>query len=92
MVQLGNPAQVKAPYPRVTLVPPAALTQASGLVLHGFLTQQGTFRELQAVGRDQASGAAEIIATLRQWEFRPAVRDGVPIEIEVVITVPGSRG
>ena len=89
VVQLGNPGPVKAPYPKVTVLPPApALPRTARMVLHGFLTEQGMLRDLRMIGEDQKHGEAQIIPYLQQWEFRPAARDGRAIEVEVVLTIP----
>jgi hypothetical protein len=87
VVQLGNPVPVKAPFPRVTVLPPL-VQRRSRLVLHGFLTEQGSLRGLNAIVPDQQQRAAELIPYLQQWEFRPATRDGRSVEIEIVLIVP----
>ena len=30
-----------------------------------------------------------LVPSLRQWEFRPAKRDGQPIAVEVLLIIPG---
>jgi hypothetical protein len=30
----------------------------------------------------------EVIQDLESWEFKPATRDGVPVDVEVVIEIP----
>jgi hypothetical protein len=89
VVQLGNPGPLKAPYPKVTVLPPAPLlSQNARMVLHGFLTEEGLLRNLKIIVEDQKHSGAQIIPYLQQWEFRPAARDGRAIEVEVVLTIP----
>lgn len=88
VIQLGNPAPVKAPYPRITVVPPVEATRDKLTILHGFLTEKGQFRSLQAVRAEDEVLLARLEPLLSQWEFRPAMRDGVPIEIEVLLVLP----
>jgi hypothetical protein len=90
VVQLGNPTQVKAPYPKVSIVPPQpSMPNHSRLVLHGFITDHGVFRELDTVRHDDKQAAAHILPYLQQWRFRPATRDGQAVEVEILLIVPG---
>jgi hypothetical protein len=90
-IQLGNPAPVKAPFPRVTLLPPADfLPKTARTILHGFLNDTGLFEELRAVSTEDGDVGALLAPFLHEWEFRPATRDGVPIEIEILLVVPPS--
>jgi hypothetical protein len=87
VVVLDNPTPIRAPYPRVTVVP--AISQATAeAVLHGFLTAQGMFRALQAVNKADTLLLSRMEPYLAQWEFRPATRDGQPIELEIILVVP----
>jgi hypothetical protein len=88
VVLLDNPAPIKAPYPRVTVAPAFLQTTGRPAVLHGFLTTQGTFRALRPVDNADASLLSKIEPYLAQWEFRPATRDGRPIELEILLVVP----
>jgi len=90
-IQLGNPAPVKAPFPRVTLLPPEDfLPKTARTILHGFLNDTGQFEELRAVRTEDGDVGALLAPFLHEWEFRPATRDGVPIEIEILLVVPPS--
>lgn len=46
--------------------------------------------ELAAQGgaRDPRESAA-LLAVLEQWEFRPAMRQGKPVRIEILLAIPG---
>jgi hypothetical protein len=85
-IQLGNPAPVKAPYPRITVVPP--LPGRERIMLHGFVTDLGHFRDLRIVSGMAVAEEYMILALLKHWVFRPATRDGVPVTVEVVLVMP----
>jgi hypothetical protein len=85
-IQLGNPAPVKAPFPRITVVPPLPGTER--IVLHGFVTDLGEFRDLRVVAGADIADQYMIVPLLKRWIFRPATRDGAPVTVEVVIVMP----
>jgi hypothetical protein len=89
-VQLGNPAPVKAPYPRITVVPPVGGNDR--ITLHGFITATGAFRNLRVVVGEKLATDLMVLPLLSRWTFRPATRDGRPIEVEVVLVIPRGRG
>jgi hypothetical protein len=84
---------VKPPYPLLMMVPEAAvLSKTTRTVLYGFITSAGRFRELQAVRSDDEEFAVKLIPFLKNWEFRPATRDGRPVEVELLLVVPSAGG
>jgi hypothetical protein len=90
-VNLGNPAPVGAPYPMVTIRPPEDWQHGSGyLLVHGFLDEAGHLRNMTVLSNhDQASPTTgAILEYLAYWEFRPAVVDGQPVKVEVILAVP----
>ncbi len=91
IVKLGNPTPLAAPYPVTTLRPPGDWRKGNGyLLVHGFLDTAGRFRDLSVVADpDNASNQGEsLLEYLAQWEFRPALQDGRPVLVEVVLAVP----
>ena len=91
VVYLGNPVPVKAPYPRKTTLPPLnMLPSTRRAILHGYLDETGRFKNLKAIGGEVKSTGA-ILPFLAAWEFRPATRDGKPIEVEVLLGIPPFR-
>ncbi|MCC6858857.1 MAG: hypothetical protein IT158_09855, partial [Bryobacterales bacterium] len=90
VIQLGNPRPVLAPYPRIMLVPPlSTLVRLERTILHGFITVQGQFRELKPVRKEDEGFFSRIGSFLKTWEFRPATRDGLPVEVEMLLIIPG---
>ncbi len=88
VIHLGNPAPLKAPYPRVTLIPARSEMPALGrLIYHGFINKQGRFEELEKVRGEEEKGQ-KIQSYLATWEFRPATQDGVPVRVEFLLIIP----
>jgi hypothetical protein len=91
VVQLGSPSPLKAPFPRLTMIPrPEEFVSKSRAFLHGFLTESGQFRALGAIRAEDAEMVAQLIPYLEKWEFRPATRDGKPVEVELLLVVPAA--
>ncbi|MBI2681440.1 MAG: hypothetical protein HYX25_10615 [Candidatus Solibacter usitatus] len=91
IVKLGNPTPLAAPYPVTTLRPPGDWRKGNGyLLVHGFLDTAGHFRDLSVVpDPDSSSNQGEaLLEYLAQWEFRPALQDGRPVLVEVMLAVP----
>jgi len=94
LVQLGNPTPVRAPYPMVTLRPPEDWRHgADYLLVHGFLDESGRFRDMKILPSRHPTlpTTGALLQYLAHWEFRPAVQDGHPVKIEVLLAVPPDR-
>jgi hypothetical protein len=90
-VNLGNPAPVGAPYPMVTIRPPEDWQHGTGyLLVHGFLDEAGRLRNMTVLSNQQPASptTGAILEYLAYWEFRPAVVDGQPVKVEVILAVP----
>lgn len=88
VVQLGNPAPIAPPYPQFTIVPPVNGNRSQIAVLHGFVTDKGQFRALEATRAEDEPLLRTLESHLAQWLFRPATRDGVAIEVEILLLLP----
>jgi hypothetical protein len=91
VVKLGNPEPVGAPYPTVTVRPPEDWRHgADYLLVHGFLDESGRFREMKILQSSQPASPTtdELLQYLAYWEFRPALQDGRPVKVEVILAVP----
>ncbi len=90
VIQLGNPKSVIAPYPQVTYVPDKKLaTTDKHILVHGQIDTSGQLQGLRMVGNREL--ASEIIPILSRWKFRPAARDGKPIQVEILLAIPAQR-
>ena len=88
-VYLGSAAPLKAPSPRLTLLPPVTmLPRTSYIMVHGFLDKSGQFKDLTVLRAPEGEIAEMLLPQLRLWVFRPATRDGVPVMIEVLLAIP----
>ena len=92
VVTLDAPAPVKAPYPLVTVMPPAAQEPRSEPVLvHGFLDTAGKFKGLKLLQEPSRDFRWQLVPFLEQWQFRPGTRDGVPVLLEILLVIPANR-
>jgi hypothetical protein len=88
-VYVGDATPVTAPFPISTVVPNSVLGQTArekNIIFHGYLTTAGDFRAMDS--RDQSTAARQIASLLAQWKFRPALKDKVPTEVEILLVVP----
>lgn len=82
-------AEVAAPFPAITVRPPApVMPKASYVVVHGFIDLKGEFQDLEVVGSRFASLLPMLKPSLNKWRFRPASRNGKPIQVEVLLLIP----
>jgi hypothetical protein len=94
LVNLGNPGPMSAPYPAVTVRPPEDWQHGSSyLLVHGFLDESGRLRDMKILDsqNQQAPTTDALLEYLPYWEFRPAVVDGHPVKVEVILAVPPDR-
>jgi hypothetical protein len=88
-VNIGSPAPVKAPFPLVTVLPPATmLPRTSYIFVHGFVDASGQLKDLAIMRAPNARIRELILPELLQWQFRPAVRDGAPVTVEILLAIP----
>ncbi len=89
VITLSSVAPVAAPYPLHMVRPLVAMpSYQKYLLVHGFVTDRGRVERLRIVdpGSQQVDDA--VLASLIEWEFRPATRDGQPTAIEFLLAIP----
>lgn len=87
MDEAGGP--LSAPFPSITVRPPSPiLPKAAYVMLHGYINPQGEFHELEVIGSRFRSLLPMLKPTLSKWRFRPASRDGKPVQVEVLLLIP----
>jgi hypothetical protein len=60
----------------------------SMIILHGTIHEDGGVSDLTVLqGREPIDNAAAIAAFLR-WKFRPALRAGIPVTLEILVGIP----
>jgi hypothetical protein len=84
----GSATPLDAPWPFLMLRPDLANSGADALMLHGLVNTDGRFEKLALVLPAGFPQKDLLVSSLRQWEFRPAKRDGQPIAVEVLLIIP----
>jgi hypothetical protein len=88
VVRLGTASPLSAPYPRVTLRPAVRPRPGRYVMVHGAVTAAGRFEGLRILGTTDPYETEIVLSVLEQWEFRPAMRDGAPLKVEVLLAIP----
>ena len=86
----GTVARLDAPWPynivRPNLAPGSV--DADVLMIHGFIDESGRFQGLSVAFPPAFPRAQFVLDALKQWQFRPAMQDGQPIRVEVLLIIP----
>jgi len=90
-VYVEAPAPISPPYPVHTAVPNSIIGElrSAPLTFHGFITAAGVFRDMAPVQSGRSS--QQLAATFEEWRFRPARKDKLPVEIEVLLILPAAK-
>ncbi|RPI20112.1 MAG: hypothetical protein EHM65_00260 [Acidobacteriales bacterium] len=89
VVNIGNPSPLKAPLPLVTVLPPVTMLPRNGyIIVHGSLNASGQLTNLVVMRAPNAKMNEMILSELGKWQFRPAVRDGAPVTVEILLAIP----
>jgi hypothetical protein len=86
----GTVAHLDAPWPYSIVRPnlePGSI-DADALMIHGYVNQAGRFETLTVLFPEGFPKAQFVLAALQQWQFRPAVQDGQPAKVEVLLIIP----
>jgi hypothetical protein len=70
---------------------PARSTEALGgqlIVLRGAISEDGTVADLVVLSGARTSLDLLAAGAFRQWKFRPAMRSGKPIRVEILVGIP----
>jgi hypothetical protein len=88
--EAGNVMQLSAPWPFNIVRPSngAGEMEADALMVHGFVNTDGRFEGLNILVPPDYEGAAVMLKSLQQWEFRPAVQNGQNVKVEVLLIIP----
>ncbi len=90
VVRLAQPSPLVAPYPKVTYLPTLQRRSNSYLLIHGYLGPDGRLENLRALRSADREEAVAVLPVLEQWEFRPAMREGRPVRVEILLAIPRS--
>ena len=61
--------------------------QLGVLIVEAIIGRNGKLRDLKVLKGPQNSYTREALAAIQQWEYKPATRKGVPVDVYIVITV-----
>ncbi|HXJ41534.1 MAG TPA: hypothetical protein VNH18_19805, partial [Bryobacteraceae bacterium] len=86
----GGAQPVEAPWP-YKIVRPDDLGNSNRdyVIVHGILNSDGHFEQLALLFPMELARKDLLMNSLKQWTFRPAARDGVPSDIEILLIIPG---
>ena len=86
----GNAAHLAAPWPYTIVRPnlPLEDLNSDALMVRGIVTVAGKFETLALAFPPRFPQTEFLLASLRQWEFRPAMQGGHPTAVEVLLIIP----
>ena len=58
------------------------------IVLHGILREDGTVSDLKVLQGVEAIRDAAASAAFARWKFKPALRAGAPVALEILVGIP----
>lgn len=86
----GVISRVDAPWPYNIVRPNLDIdpSESEAIMVHGFVNQSGHFEGLKVVFPPQFPETQFVLASLGQWQFRPASRNGQVARVEVLLIIP----
>lgn len=86
----GRVSRMEAPWPYDILRPnlQSRDVNADALMVHGILNQAGRLESLAVAFPSGFRYASFVLHALRQWQFRPALRNGQATPVEVLLIIP----
>jgi hypothetical protein len=85
----GRTQPVEAPWPYLVVRPDELGTSnREYVIVHGILTTDGRLDQLTPVFPQNLERRDLLMSSLKQWTFRPATRDGVPSDVEILLIIP----
>jgi hypothetical protein len=89
----GTISRLEAPWPYNIVRPNLEIdpSESEAILVHGYVDQSGHFEGLKVVFPPQFSETPFILASLGQWQFRPASRNGQLARVEVLLIIPEER-
>ncbi len=89
VVAKGSATSIDAPWPFLILRPefPNAL-EPDYVIIRGQITAAGHFEKLVLLLPKELTHGAVLLSSLDKWQFRPAARDGQPIDVDILLIIP----
>jgi len=89
----GSISHLDAPWPYNIVRPNLGIdpSESEAIMIHGYVNQSGHFEGLKVVFPPQFPEIQFVLASLQQWQFRPAARNGQLARVEVLLIIPEER-
>lgn len=86
----GSVSRIDAPWPYNIVRPNLEIdpSESEAIMVHGFVNKSGHFEGLKIVFPPQFPQTQFVLASLEQWQFRPAARNGQLARVEVLLIIP----
>ena len=86
----GSISRLDAPWPYNIVRPNLNIdpSESETIMVHGFVNQAGHFEGLKVVYPPQFPQTQFVLASLDQWQFRPAARNGQLSRVEILLIIP----
>ncbi len=86
----GSISRLDAPWPFNIVRPNLDIdpSESEAIMVHGYVNQSGHFEGLKIVFPPQFPQTQFVLASLEQWQFRPAARNGQLARVEVLLIIP----
>jgi hypothetical protein len=85
----ADPGHLDAPWPYdITRPSIDADAETDAIMVHGIVNAKGRFESLAVVFPTELSETAFLLRALSLWQFRPALRNGQPSPVEVLLIIP----
>lgn len=88
----GEAPRLSAPWPYVILRPNLVTPNTDGILVHGLLNATGKLEKMALVFPTEFADAKFILDSLKQWDFRPAMKNGQAAAVEVLLIIPTDDG
>jgi hypothetical protein len=82
-----DPSRPDAPWPYDMMRPNLAYKDV--VLVHGFVNTSGRFEQLSVAYPPGFAEAEMLLHALKRWEFRPAMNQGQPATVEILLIIPG---
>lgn len=84
----GTMVRPDAPWPYAIERPNLEDSNADTIIIHGFVNVAGRLEQLSFVFPTDFPNPDFMLGALRRWQFRPAMQNGEPVLIEVLLIIP----
>jgi len=83
----GDGSRPDPPWP-YDMMRPSLGTYRDVVLVHGFVNTDGRFAQLSVAYPPGFFETDLLLRSLKKWEFRPAMKDGQPVTVEVLLIIP----